>query len=89
MDNEQLLQALEQLLDSKLGQFKTEMASEIADSIGEQNETICALLSQQNAVRKDVQAQVSGLRDIVRDYFFAHGLECDLFCPLTTSSLFP
>ena len=35
MDNEQLLQALEQLLDSKLGQFKTEMSSEIADSIGE------------------------------------------------------
>lgn len=68
MDNEQLLQALEQLLDSKLGQFKTEMASEIADSIGEQNETICALLSQQNAVRKDMQAQVSGLRDIVREH---------------------
>ena len=56
MDNEQLLQALEQLLDSKLGQFKTEMSSEIADIIGEQNETICALLSQQNAVLKDVQA---------------------------------
>lgn len=68
MDNEQLLQALEQLLDSKLGQFKTEMSSEIADIIGEQNETICALLSQQNAVGKDVQAQVSGLRDIVREH---------------------
>lgn len=68
MDNEQLLQALEQLLDSKLGQFKTEMSSEIADSIGEQNETICALLSQQNAVRKDMQAQVSGLQDIVREH---------------------
>ena len=58
MDNEQLLQALEQLLDSKLGQFKTETSSEIADSIGEQNETICALLSQQNAVRKDVQSRI-------------------------------
>lgn len=68
MDNEQLLQALEQLLDSKLGQFKTKMASEIADSIGEQNETICALLSQQNAVLKDVQAQASGLQGIVREH---------------------
>ena len=44
------------------------MSSEIADSIGEQNETICALLSQQNAVLKDMQAQVSGLRDIVREH---------------------
>lgn len=44
------------------------MSSEIADIIGEQNETICALLSQQNAVLKDVQAQVSGLRDIVREH---------------------
>ena len=33
-----------------------------------QNETICALLSQQNAVLKDMQAQVSGLRDIVREH---------------------